>query len=170
MNFQINRKLEVKLNIQKSFSSTQDKLLPEQDLDELNDSNSFLSQAINSAVKDLEHSVVDPDWFLQNDPAPPYPTITSIQGSNSGVGVASIQQPTQHNSQVFQKPLPPPPITPSPMASTSQPIPSSSVPASNNSPVLIPSPFPSPSSILSSGNTTTASKHIDKIEGIFCLK
>ena len=41
-----------------------EKFLPDQELDELNDTNSFLSQAINSAVKDLEHSEVDPDFFL----------------------------------------------------------------------------------------------------------
>ncbi len=54
---------------QEMYQSLQEKLLPpEQDLDELNDTNSFLSIAINSAVKDLEHSDVDPDWFLQNEP------------------------------------------------------------------------------------------------------
>ena len=52
---------------QDMFQDLQEKLLPDQDLDELNDSNSFLSQAINSAVKDLEHTEMDPDWFLQND-------------------------------------------------------------------------------------------------------
>ena len=36
----------------------QERILPEQELDELNDSNSFLSMAINSAVKDLEQSEV----------------------------------------------------------------------------------------------------------------
>ena len=41
-------------------------MLLEQDLDELNDSNSFLSMAINSAVKNLEHSEVDTNFFLEN--------------------------------------------------------------------------------------------------------
>ena len=137
--------------------------MPEQDLDELNDSNSFLSQAINSAVKDLEHSVVDPDWFLQNDPAPPYPTTPSIQGvntnTNTNLGTATgIQQ----QNQVFQKPLPPQSLTSSSMSSTSQPSTSNVIQA--NTSVLIPSPFPSPSSILSSSSTNTA-KQIDKIEG-----
>ena len=50
---------------QTAYQNLQEKLLPDQELDELNDSNSFLSIAINSAVKDLEQSEVDPDWFLQ---------------------------------------------------------------------------------------------------------
>ena len=45
-------------------------LQAEQELDELNDSNSFLTLAINSAVKTLEHSEVDPDWFLQGEGHP----------------------------------------------------------------------------------------------------
>lgn len=52
---------------QTAYQNLQEKLLPDQELDELNDSNSFLSIAINSAVKDLEQSEVDPDWFL-NEP------------------------------------------------------------------------------------------------------
>ena len=123
----------------------------------MNDSNSFLSQAINSAVKDLEHSVVDPEWFLQNDPAPPYPATPSIPVSSGNIG---IQQ--QHGSQVFQKPLPPPPLTPtSSLSSTSQSSSSNVIPA--NTTVLIPSPFPSPSAILSSSNSNV-SKQIDKAE------
>jgi len=63
---------------QELYASLQDRLLPpEQALDELNDSNSFLSIAINSAVKDLEHSEVDPDWLFgateQPGDAPQYP-------------------------------------------------------------------------------------------------
>ena len=136
--------------------------MPEQDLDELNDSNSFLSQAINSAVKDLEHSVVDPDWFLQNDPAPPYPATPSVAGS-ANMGSSGIQQQPQHPSQVFQKPLPPPSApAPSPIPSTSQSSNPNIIPT--NSTVLIPSPFPSPSTILSSSNSSV-SKQIDKIEG-----
>ena len=51
------------------YNNLQEKLLPpDQSLAELNDTNSLLSQAINSAVKDLEHSVVDPDWFFQSEP------------------------------------------------------------------------------------------------------
>ena len=107
--------------------------MPEQDLDELNDSNSFLSQAINSAVKDLEHSVVDPDWFLQNDPAPPYPATPSIPVTSGSIG---IQQQNQHGSQTFQKPLPPPPLTPLSLSSTSQSSSSNVMPA--NTTVLIP--------------------------------
>lgn len=45
-------------------------LQADQELDELNDSNSFLTLAINSAVKTLEHSEVDPDWFLQGEGHP----------------------------------------------------------------------------------------------------
>ena len=40
------------------YQQMQERILPEQELDELNDSNSFLSMAINSAVKDLEQSEV----------------------------------------------------------------------------------------------------------------
>ena len=32
---------------------------------------SLLSQAINSAVKDLEHAVDAADWFFQSEPQPP---------------------------------------------------------------------------------------------------
>ena len=56
------------------YQSLQDRILPEPDLDELNDSNSFLSMTINSGVKeekvdvesrveDLEHSKVDADFY-----------------------------------------------------------------------------------------------------------
>ena len=129
-------------------------------MDELNDSNSFLSQAINSAVKDLEHSVVDPDWFLQNDPAPPYPATPSIPVSSGNIG---IQQQNQHGSQVFQKPLPPSTLTPSSLSSsTSQSSSSNVIPA--NTTVLIPSPFPSPSAIIPSSNSNV-SKQIDKADG-----
>ena len=119
-------------------------------------------------MKDLEHSVVDPDWFLQNDPAAPYPTNPSIPGGNSGnIGGGSIIQQQQNqpqNAQVFQKPLPPPPpLAPSSMAATSQPTSSNNGNPTSGT-VLIPSPFPSPSSILSSGNTN-ATKQIDKMEG-----
>ena len=138
--------------------------MPEQDLDELNDSNSFLSQAINSAVKDLEHSVVDPDWFLQNDPAPPYPTTPSIAGSSNNIVNNVIhQQPQPQSSQVFQKPLPPPPpLAPTSMSSSSQTSSSNNGNPSNTT-VLIPSPFPSPSSILSTGSTGTT-KQVDKMD------
>ena len=139
--------------------------MPEQDLDELNDSNSFLSQAINSAVKDLEHSVVDPDWFLQNDPAPPYPTTPSIAGSSNSIGNNVIQQqPQPQSSQVFQKPLPPPPpLAPTSMSSSSSHTTSSNNGNTTNTTVLIPSPFPSPSSILSAGSAGIT-KQIDKMD------
>ena len=65
------------------YQSLQERILPEQELDELNDSNSFLSMAINSAVKDLEQSEVDTDFFLHNDPfKPPAPSVIH-EGSSS---------------------------------------------------------------------------------------
>ena len=78
------------------YQSLQDKLLPEQALDELNDTNSFLSMAINSAVKDLEHSEVDPDWFLQNEP----PTNDSTQPGGSQ---AMTLLPKQHTTEKQEK-------------------------------------------------------------------
>ena len=65
----------------------QERILPEQELDELNDSNSFLSMAINSAVKDLEQSEVDTDFFLHNDPfKPPAPSVHEGSTSHSIMG------------------------------------------------------------------------------------
>ena len=75
------------------YASLQASILPEQELDELNDSNSFLSLAINSAVKDLEHSEVDTDFFLHNDPFRP-------PGSSEN----------QQNSGMMGPPPPPPPL------------------------------------------------------------
>ena len=73
------------------YQSLHEKLLPDQDLDELNDTNSFLSMAINSAVKDLEHSEVDPDWFLQNEP----PTNDSTQPANNPTAATTTLLPRQ---------------------------------------------------------------------------
>ena len=69
------------------YQSLQERILPEQELDELNDSNSFLSMAINSAVKDLEQSEVDTDFFLHNDPfKPPAPSVHEGSTSHSIMG------------------------------------------------------------------------------------
>lgn len=100
------------------YQSLQEKLLPDQDLDELNDSNSFLSIAINSAVKDLD-SEVDPDWFLQNEP-PPQPD------GQSGAGNIPPQS--------LPPPPPPPPPPPSliPRSETLVPLPVSSASSSTS--------------------------------------
>ena len=79
------------------YQSLQERILPEQELDELNDSNSFLSMAINSAVKDLEQSEVDTDFFLHNDPFKPpapvqEPTSHSIMGPPPAPSALSNQQ------------------------------------------------------------------------------
>jgi len=81
------------------YQSLQDRILPEPDLDELNDSNSFLSMAINSAVKNLEHSEgIDTDFFLHNDPFRP--------------PVSSVQDQSGHSGGMMGPPPPPPPPPP----------------------------------------------------------
>ena len=79
---------------QSIYANLQEKLLTtDQSLDELNDSNSLLSQAINSAVKDLEHSVVDPDWFFQTEAYPPPQVPTSNQMVQQQSNYVPPQQP-----------------------------------------------------------------------------
>ena len=76
---------------QQIFNNLQENVLPaDQSLDELNDSNSLLSQAINSAVKDLEHAV-DADWFFQSEPGPPNSAdgTTGLPTSGSGPSTSS---------------------------------------------------------------------------------
>ena len=106
---------------QEKYQRLQDQMLLEQDLDELNDSNSFLSMAINSAVKDLEHSEVDTNFFLENDPfRPPAPA------------------PEQHQQSMGPPPPPPsqalmPPQVPSQQQQQQQPLGSVPVPPSSSS-------------------------------------
>ncbi len=95
---------------QSSYQSLQERLFPEQDLDELNDTNSFLSIAINSAVKDLEHSDVDPEWFLQNEPPPPPPPSAAPAGA-----------PDAAAGQLMPPPPPPPQGAIPPSSSSSSP-------------------------------------------------
>ena len=59
--------------------------VPEQELDELNDSNSFLSMSINQINKDLEHSEIDTDFFLHNDLGF-RPPVSSVQDQSSHSG------------------------------------------------------------------------------------
>ena len=88
---------------QEKYQRLQDQMLLEQDLDELNDSNSFLSMAINSAVKDLEHSEVDTNFFLENDPfRPPAPAAPEQHQQSMGPPSQALMQP-QVSSQ--QQPL-----------------------------------------------------------------
>ncbi len=107
---------------QDTYQNLQERLLPEQDLAELNDTNSFLSIAINSAVKDLEHSDVDPDWFLQNEPPPPDATYSSTR-PDQGL-------------------MPPPPPPPPPPSTAPSPSPSFSAPPPPSSPPPPPPPAP----------------------------
>ncbi len=125
---------------QETFQALQERILPEQDLDELNDTNSFLTIAINSAVKDLEHSDVDPDWFLQNEPdnssyanprsdhslmpPPPAPGPPPPPSHQQGPATQSTLPPTH--------PPAPPPL-PAPSTSFSQ---SQTAPPASPSPVL----------------------------------
>eukprot|EP00095_Tigriopus_kingsejongensis_P004451 snap_masked-scaffold168_size293125-processed-gene-0.4 protein:Tk04451 transcript:snap_masked-scaffold168_size293125-processed-gene-0.4-mRNA-1 annotation:"hypothetical protein L798_10126" len=73
------------------YQSLQERFLPDQELDELNDSNSFLSLAINNVVKDLEHSEVDTDWFLQSEP-PPTEVYRSVEPGPSSGGTNSLSK------------------------------------------------------------------------------
>lgn len=70
------------------YQNLQERFLQEPDLEELNDSTSFLSLALN--IKDLEHPGVDTDWLLQNEPPPQdsgLPSYRSVEpGPSSGGG------------------------------------------------------------------------------------
>ena len=78
------------------YQSLQDLHLPEQELDELNNSNSFLSMAINSAVKenkvdfesrveDLEHSKVDADFHIHKKFRSPVLSVHDPSGHSGGM-------------------------------------------------------------------------------------
>ncbi|TRY64015.1 hypothetical protein TCAL_05574 [Tigriopus californicus] len=70
------------------YQNLQERFLQEPDLEELNDSTSFLSLALN--IKDLEHPGVDTDWLLQNEPPPQDSGLASYRsvepGPSSGGG------------------------------------------------------------------------------------
>uniref|UniRef100_A0A0K2TFI6 Putative LOC101862921 [Aplysia californica] n=1 Tax=Lepeophtheirus salmonis TaxID=72036 RepID=A0A0K2TFI6_LEPSM len=76
--------------------------LQDQDL-ELDDSNSFLSLAINSAVKELEHSDVDPDWFLQSDPTSDPPAYTNNYSSSRNGPNIIPTGPTSNERPILNK-------------------------------------------------------------------
>lgn len=143
------------------YLSLQERILPEQELDELNDSNSFLSMAINSAVKDLEHSEVDTDFFLHNDPFRPSENQHNQQSNSSHPGPSGLMGPPPPPPPLHTMPLPGPPVLPSSSSILQQPIQSQH---HNSYSMISASTTHSTPSISSTPAPTTTSSKVEKME------